>query len=263
MGASLGTGDGPNAELNLTPLIDIVLVVLIIMMVNIPITVEEMGIKVPNPEETTNTPPPPPDVDVEQLAIAVYEDGTFALNRKTMTVEVMRYEVGRRLRPMEKKRVFVDAHPKVSYAQVVDMMDLAREAGASQVGLARLKEEGPKAPNSAAPGSMPKGIHPGSPIVVGPMSPKVADKKFETFKGNVMACYNQGLARNPKLTGHMGLRVTVAPDGSLMSAEINGDSLGDDEVNACVLATLEALTFQPTEEYATRVVQWPVLFSPG
>ena len=100
MGASLGTGDGPNAELNLTPLIDIVLVVLIIMMVNIPIQIEEMNIKLPDPD--------PPDViepcpDCEQLVIALYGEGDMALNRKQMKEDVMLYEITRRLRPMNPK----------------------------------------------------------------------------------------------------------------------------------------------------------------
>ena len=48
MGAKVGT-DGAFDDMNLTPLIDVVLVVLIIMMVSIPIQVQEMGIKVPDP----------------------------------------------------------------------------------------------------------------------------------------------------------------------------------------------------------------------
>jgi len=51
MGAQLGT-KGAISDINMTPLIDIVLVVLIIMMVNIPIQIEEMGLKLPS-----NVPP--------------------------------------------------------------------------------------------------------------------------------------------------------------------------------------------------------------
>ena len=66
MGAQLGNS-GAFSDINMTPLIDIVLVVLIIMMVNIPIQIEEMGLKLPSPLP----PPPPPDVPVEQLVIAI------------------------------------------------------------------------------------------------------------------------------------------------------------------------------------------------
>ena len=74
MGAALHK-KGAMSDLNLTPLIDIVLVVLIIMMVNIPIQIEEMGVKLPS----SITPPPQTETPPEQLVIAIYEDGTLAL----------------------------------------------------------------------------------------------------------------------------------------------------------------------------------------
>ena len=74
MGAQLGTS-GTISDINMTPLIDIVLVVLIIMMVNIPIQVEEMGVKLPS----TVTNNPPPSEKTEQLVIALYEDDRVAV----------------------------------------------------------------------------------------------------------------------------------------------------------------------------------------
>ena len=106
MGAKLGGGGFD--DINMTPLIDIVLVVLIIMMVNIPISVEEMGVKLPGRQDAPRVDQPPAD----QLVIAVYEDGDLALNRKIMQEESLFYEITRRLRPMAKKNVFIDAHPK-------------------------------------------------------------------------------------------------------------------------------------------------------
>ena len=55
MGAKVGT-DSSFDDLNLTPLIDVVLVVLIIMMVSIPIQVQEMGVKVPDPNQQPKPP---------------------------------------------------------------------------------------------------------------------------------------------------------------------------------------------------------------
>jgi biopolymer transport protein ExbD len=58
MGAKLGGGGGAVSDINMTPLIDIVLVVLIIMMVNMPIQIEEMGVKLPG---VSDKPPPRTD----------------------------------------------------------------------------------------------------------------------------------------------------------------------------------------------------------
>src|SRR4051794_4449856 len=124
MGAKVG-GSGTMSEINMTPLIDIVLVVLIIMMVNIPIQIERMGLKLPAP----NPPPPPPDQQIDQLVIAVYQNGNLALNRKLMTKEKMRFELQTHLKAMAHKQVFIDAHPDANFGLVVDMVDLARNAG--------------------------------------------------------------------------------------------------------------------------------------
>ena len=115
MGAAVGT-KGAFSDINMTPLIDIVLVVLIIMMVNIPIQIEEMGLKVPGPPLTT---PPPPCTDCEQLVLALYEDGKLAsmgvsgvgmaLNREVMNEQTALFEMTRRLRSMANKNVFIDA----------------------------------------------------------------------------------------------------------------------------------------------------------
>jgi biopolymer transport protein TolR len=140
-------------EINVTPLIDVVLVLLIIFMVMTPITVQKMANNLP-PEDTEEPPPPPPDQPPDQLMVAVYEDGTISLNLRESTDEDLMKEIELRLRPKEKKTVFIDAHPKANYARVVQVMDLVRGTAMEEgpegrmvtvvkVGLADLKEEGP------------------------------------------------------------------------------------------------------------------------
>ena len=119
MGAQLGS-KGAFGEINMTPLIDIVLVVLIIMMVNIPIQIEEMGVKLPG-QKTTNKPPNP---NSEQLVVMLYDDGKVALNRRAMSEDKMLYEITRRLRPKTKKDVYIDAAAGVVAAEI---QTLARE----------------------------------------------------------------------------------------------------------------------------------------
>jgi biopolymer transport protein ExbD len=141
-------------EINVTPLIDVVLVLLIIFMVLTPITVQKMANNLPPPDDE-EPPPPPPDQPPDQLMLAVYEDGTLSLNLKEGSDEELMKEIGQRLRSKEKKTVFIDAHPKANYARVVQVMDLVRATSMDEdpetkkkvsqvkVGLADLKEEGP------------------------------------------------------------------------------------------------------------------------
>lgn len=273
MGASLG-GEGVKAEMNLTPLIDIVLVVLIIMMVNMPVEVQRMGAKLPKPPD--DTPPPPPAENIEQLAVALYADGTLALNRRVMSEGTLAYQLGLRLRPMDEKKVFIDAHPDVPYTRVVDMMDIIQTAGGGvlededgnemlpvRIGFAKLKASGPLSPTSVDQGGMPRGVHPGSPVTKGSRTESQADAAFQPKKGLINGCYTQALARNPALTGNVALRIIVAPDGSLMGVDIAQSDHGDPELNTCILTVGEQFSFPPKDTDSTAIVQYPMLLSPG
>jgi len=261
MGASLAGGSGPVSDINMTPLIDIVLVVLIIMMVNIPIQIEEMGVKLPSAEKTNTKNPP----NVDQLVVAIYKDGDLALNRRVMTEEVLFYEVTRRLRPMGEKRVFIDADPTVDYGRVVDMVDMAREAGASQVGLARMKEAGPLEATSVAPGAMPRGVTAGSPKVVGGLTEKKADLALKPLLGNIQQCYFGRLAAKPDLSGRLTIRGVVGPDGEHMEPPKvqSAGTLEDEELVTCIEELLPALKYPALGEGKTAIALHPILFSPG
>jgi biopolymer transport protein ExbD len=270
MGAQMGSGSS-FTEINMTPLIDIVLVVLIIMMVNIPIQVNEMGVKLP----TKTQQPPPSNNKPDQLVIALYEDGGMALNRKLISEDNLFFELTRRLRNMEKKNVFVDAHPVVNYGIVVDMVDMCREAGAVKVGFAKLKESGPAPAVSVDSGALPRGVHPGSPSVVGVMDQVTADNAIQPLLGKVSQCYGLGLAQDPRLTGRVMVRVAVGPQGELMSHKIAQSSLSESEqpgggahapgllVDECIEQVIPLLKFEPLGPQKTALVQYPLLFSPG
>jgi len=259
MGAQLGASE-TMSEINMTPLIDIVLVVLIIMMVSIPVKIQEMGVKLPS-QKTTNTPPPP---NSEQLVVMIYEDGTFALNRRAMSPEKMEYEITRRLKAKQKKNVYVDAHPKVDYGKVIDMVDLASGAGAANVGLSRMKEGGPPDITSTDRGAMPRGIYLGTPKVVGAITEKTAYRSIERLQGNIQKCYFGRLAGRPDLAGNMRVKVEIGPQGEHLSEpSIEGDSTGDLELRECIAPLLPSLQYEPLGEQKTAAVYYPILFSPG
>jgi biopolymer transport protein TolR len=266
MGAQLGNS-GIMSEINMTPLIDIVLVVLIIMMVNIPIQIEEMGLKLPSP-----LPPPVPPIDnPDQLVIAVYKPETegaapkIALNRRIMNEQEMLYEITRRLRPMTTKNVFIDADKAVPYGRVVDMVDLGRAAGAANVGLAKMKDEGPLPALEVSTGAgMPRGVLLGSPQVRGEITEKIADASIQPLKGSLEQCYLQRLAVKPDLTGNYIVYIEVGPQGEhLKPPVIESDAVGDPELKACIEPILPNLTYRPLGDQKTAWVRYPILFSPG
>ena len=143
MGMQVKGGGGPTSEINVTPLIDIVLVMLIIFMVLTPIQIEEMAVKLPDKTETLDQ---PEDLPEDQLIVAAYADGTLALNKRYLTEPELNAEVRLRLKYKRSRVVFVDADPNLQYGTVVHIMDLVRDAGAQRVALAKLKDEGPPRP---------------------------------------------------------------------------------------------------------------------
>ncbi len=257
MGGQLGASE-TMSEINMTPLIDIVLVVLIIMMVSIPVKIQQMGVKLPS-QKTTTTPPPP---NSEQLVVMVYEDGTFALNRWAMSEEKMLYELTRRLK--SKKNVYIDAHPAVDYGRVIDMVDLASSAGAKNVGLSRLKENGPPGITKTDRGASPRGIYLGTPKVVGAITETAANRSIKRLESSISKCYLGRLTGRPDLVGNMRVKVEVGPQGEHLSEpSIQGDTTGDLQLRECIEPLLPSLRYEALGEQKTAAIYYPILFSPG
>ena len=133
-------------DINVTPLIDIVLVLLIIYMVVTPVMINKMSVKLPEKAEDV----PEDDVPDEQILVAVCEDGSFSLNREVMElnplIDKVRKKVIRKVANGDKGVVFVDGHPEAPYEKMVKLMDAVREAGNQaelkvRIGVATLKEE--------------------------------------------------------------------------------------------------------------------------
>ncbi len=143
MGARVGRKHGPEGDINVTPLIDVVLVLLIIFMVLTPRVIEEIQANLPSKTETVKKQQDKKD----QLVVALYDDGTLALNTQIMDRRELHDQLRKRLFKKRKEGktavAFVDAHPNLAYGNVVTVMDLVKSAGADRVGLARVKEEGP------------------------------------------------------------------------------------------------------------------------
>jgi biopolymer transport protein ExbD len=129
----------PQTDINVTPLIDVVLVLLIIFMVITPRVVHEMSANMPSQHQHIKRPKTPST----QLVVAAYDNGDLALNTRVMGREDLHRDLRARLRARPNKVVFLDAHPNLPYGHVISVMDLVRDAGAERVGMARLKDEGP------------------------------------------------------------------------------------------------------------------------
>lgn len=130
------SGKGPQSSINVTPLVDIVLVLLIIFMVLTPTTLKHLTANVPQeddsaePQPTTNT-----SVVIEYTA-----DRKLLINNTEIPPSTLATKLGDRLKNVRKKVVFFKAHDDAPYGEVVRLMDVARGAGAETLAVVTEKD---------------------------------------------------------------------------------------------------------------------------
>lgn len=148
MAMNMSSTGGVRSEINITPLVDVVLVLLIIFMVVTPLL--QMGYEVQVPPKVESVAPPPMD---DQIIVRMDAEGRRYIN-KTVVPEA---DFGARLREAMTNRsskvVFFAADGELPYDQVATFMDLCRDNGAQNLGIVfeDLRPAGTAAP--AAPAS--------------------------------------------------------------------------------------------------------------
>ncbi|MFZ2490535.1 MAG: biopolymer transporter ExbD [Thermoanaerobaculia bacterium] len=138
--AFAGAGQRVRSEINITPLVDVVLVLLIIFMVATPILQMGLDVEVPPKVEVTA---PPPESNVEQLVITARADGFYLNGQRFADAKGLRDAVAQQMgsRRPEDRVVFVNAEDDLAFERAVAAMDAAHEAGAVKVGFLTDKPE--------------------------------------------------------------------------------------------------------------------------
>ncbi len=130
---------GFNAEINVTPMADVMLVLLIIFMITTPLLQSGITVNLPKAKNALDA----PEADAKDaIVVAVNRDGRIYLS-KNQTTETELYEnLAKRFSAGEINRtMFLKADTAVAYGRVVQIVNTCRDAGVERIGLMAEKEE--------------------------------------------------------------------------------------------------------------------------
>jgi biopolymer transport protein TolR len=133
MGMSTGKKGGPASDINMTPMIDILLVLLIIFMVVQQSLQKGVAVQVPpvKKEEAPENPAENPD----QIVLEVKRGQQYFLNRQPIPAPNLRSRLTEVYAPRPRKVIFIKADEDVTYGDVIYAVDIAKQSNIEIVGL--------------------------------------------------------------------------------------------------------------------------------
>jgi len=138
-----GGGGGLQSEINVTPMVDIMLVLLIIFMVVTPFL--QQGITVALPKNMTNPDVDPNIIKESSVVISIPNDGEYYLGKEKLEREQLADKVDTmlgKIKNEQDKIVYIKSGVGVSYGDVVNVINEVRKKGVDKIGLVADKKKG-------------------------------------------------------------------------------------------------------------------------
>jgi len=141
MAMSMGGGSGPKSDINMTPMIDVLLVLIIIFMVITPLTPKGLEALIPQP------PPPdqkPSQADERTVVVTINKDHSMEVNTEPIQESLLQKRLEDIFRTRAERIMFVKGDPDLEYKWVAEVIDIGHGAGVDRIGLMPFKDLGEK-----------------------------------------------------------------------------------------------------------------------
>ena len=151
MGMAASGSGGFNSDINVTPMVDIMLVLLIIFMVVTPLLQHGVSVTLPqnlrNPEEDSRI------IKESSVVVAVTKDDKVYLGKKEIDKNTLKSEIETKMEGLtrpEERVVYIKGDAQADYGSVVEAVNIIRQAGIDKIGLVADKKKGGEAAPAAA-----------------------------------------------------------------------------------------------------------------